>query len=138
MTISKRRASTVYNRFNFTITDVTDLSAPSPVQYHTDDFFVFYDILFAIDQNQADWPKSTQFTFLGSIAGFLGKLEFNQIDTGEGAQQLRLQEFLATPIALYTNAWRGEPAGPDMGKSLALAVPSYRVCYSKQALICSW
>jgi hypothetical protein len=132
MTISKRRASTVYNRFNFTIIDVTDLSAPSAVEYHPDDFFVFYDVLFAIDQNQADWNMSTQFMFLISIVEFLGRHSVNQIDTGEGTQQLRLQEFLATPIAIYTDAWRRHPAGPDMGKSLALAIPSYRVCHSNK------
>jgi hypothetical protein len=132
MTISKRRASTVYSRFNFTITDVTDLSSPSSVEYHPNDFFVFYDVLFAIDQNQTDWEQSNQFMFLSSIATFLELNVDNLISTEEGARQLRLQEFLATPIAIYTDAWHRHPAGPDMGKSLSLAIPSYRVCHSNK------
>ena len=52
MTISKRRASTVYSRSNFGILDVTDLSDPSPVIYTPDDFFGFYDIILTVNLNQ--------------------------------------------------------------------------------------
>jgi hypothetical protein len=127
MTISQRRASTVYDRFNFTIIDFTELSAPSSVEYHPDDFFPFYDVIFSIDQNQTDWEQSNQFMFLYTIAAFLESTTDNQINTGEGTRQLRLCEFLATPIAIYSNAFRRLPTGNNMGKSLAIAIPSYRV-----------
>jgi hypothetical protein len=126
MTISQRRASAVYDRYNFTILDVTKLSDPSPVTYEPEDFFGFYDAIFAIDINQTDWSLSTQYSFLVSLSSYLGFDQHNEIDAGGGVRQLRLQEFLATPIAIFNDAWLGEPA-EDMGKSLALAIPSYRV-----------
>src|SRR5947207_11936288 len=49
MTISSRRASTVYSRSNFTIIDVINLSDPSPVDYSPEDFFSFYEVIFNID-----------------------------------------------------------------------------------------
>ena len=129
MTISQRRASTVYDRLNFTIIDFTDLSVPSSVEYHPDDFFPFYDVIFSIDQNQTDWEQSNQFMFLYTIAAFLESTTDNQINTGVGTRQLRLREFLATPIAIYSDAFhrRPLPTGNNMGKSLAIAIPSYRV-----------
>src|SRR5947207_12710299 len=41
MTVSQRRASAVFDRFNFTITDVIDLSDPVPTNYTAKDFFTF-------------------------------------------------------------------------------------------------
>jgi hypothetical protein len=126
MTISRRRASTVYSRLNFTIIDVIDLSDSSPVDYTPDDFFSFYEVIFNIDLNVTDYT-SIQFTFLGSIVGFLLSSQDQQIDNGIGTRQLRLQEFLATPLVIFNNAWI-QDLTTDMGKSLSLAVPSYRVC----------
>jgi hypothetical protein len=126
MTVSKRRASTVYNRSNFTIVDVTDLSAPTTMEYHPDDFFPFYDIIFAVDQGQTGWNQSIQFMFLFSMAAFLESGGGGgRIDSG-GGPQLRLHEFLATPLAIFNDAWQRNPTD-DMGKSFALAIPSYRV-----------
>jgi hypothetical protein len=126
MTIFKRRASTVWNRFNFTIMDFTDLSDPTAVGYDPEDFFGFYDVILAIDQNQTDWVLSSQFALLVSISAFLDFHGDNQIDPGGGSRDFRLQEFLAAPIALFNTAARGDIAD-DMGISITLAIPSYRV-----------
>ena len=124
MTISKRRASTVFSRSNFTILDVINLSDPSPVNYTADNFFSFYEVLFKFFSS-AD-ITSTQFTFLLSISNYLLTNQGEQIDDGVGIRQLRLQEFLACPLVIFNNAYI-EELMPDMGNSLSLAVPAYRV-----------
>lgn len=131
MTISKRRASTVFSRSNFTIMDVTNLSDPSPVNYTADDFFSFYEVLFKLASNHPD-ITSTQFTFLLSISGYLLTNQGEQIDDGVGIRQLRLQEFLACPLVIFNNAYI-QQLMPDMGNSLSLAIPAYRVYPSRYA-----
>jgi hypothetical protein len=63
------------------------------------------------------------------MANFLQRNQDNQLDSGGGSRQLRLQEFLATPFAVFNNAWFSLPGDnvTEMGKSVALAVPGYRV-----------
>ena len=127
MTISKRRASTVYNRSNFSIIDITNLSSPIPVVYEPIDFFRLYDAIFSgIDPNQTSGKLTTQFDLLTSIASYLEYSADNQIESNGGARQLRLQEFLATPITIFTDSWRGRET-VDMGNTLVLAVPGYKV-----------
>jgi hypothetical protein len=126
MTIFQRRASTVWDRFNFTVIDITELSDPTPVEYEPDNFFAFYDLILNIDLNQTDWALSSQFGLLASITGFLDFHGDNQIDAGGGSRDFRLEEFLATPIALFNSAMRRDTT-PNMGKSVALAIPGYRV-----------
>lgn len=128
MTISKRRATTVFNRFNYTILDVTDLSDPVPVTYTPDDLFGFYDIILNVNLSQTNWEYSMSFALLYSIGNFLHQNQDNQLDSGGASRQSRLQEFLATPIAIFNNAWFLLPDdATTMGKSVALAVPGYRV-----------
>lgn len=127
MTISMRRASTVFHRFNFTIIDIIDLSPPSPTDYIPEDFFGFYDVLFAVDQNQSNWFATIQYQFLISVASPLGNDVDTQVATGSNDRLSKLQEFLAVPIVVFNNAvYEGGPTF-DMGKSVTLAVPSYRV-----------
>ena len=95
MTISERRASAVFNRFNFTITDVINLSDPVPTNYTGDDFFVFYEIIFAVDESNTDSFKSTQYLFLTSVASYLRDEVDTQLETGTDDRLSRLQEFLA-------------------------------------------
>src|SRR5436309_3423328 len=71
MTTSKRRASTVFGRTNYTILDVIDLSDPIPVNYTAEDFFTFYDVIFQFNSSQPDFYLTTQFQFLLSISSFL-------------------------------------------------------------------
>jgi hypothetical protein len=129
MTISQRRASTVFDRFNFTITDVIDLSNPSPTNYTSNDFFTFYDIIFAIDQSETNWPQTAPYLFLLGLSTYLGDPTSTQNGTGSADRLSRLQEFLATPIFLFNNAIFGGPVS-NMGRSVTLAIPSYQVFYN--------
>jgi len=126
MTISQRTASTVFDRFNFTITDIINFSDATPTNYTANDFFTFYEIIFNVDQTRANWPQTTQYMFLLGIATFLGSPTPTQNGTGSDDRMSRLQEFLSTPIFLFNNAMYGGPT-PALGKSVTLAVRSYRV-----------
>lgn len=107
--------------------DIINLSPPVSIIYEPSDFFGFYDgIFYVIDPNQTTEQPTTQFDLLISIASYLEFSADNQIETNGGARQLRLEEFLATPLTIYTNSWRGLET-VDMGNTLALAVPGYKV-----------
>jgi len=127
MTVTKRHGSTVFDRANLTILDVTELSEPIPVTYEPEDFFAFYEYIFAVDLNSTDFPTSTPYSFLVTITSYLQGSD-NQIEPLGGSPGIRLQEFLATPVVIYNDAWLGLTVSePGMGKSLALAIASYRV-----------
>ena len=134
MTISERGASTVFDRFNFTITDIINFSDPTPTNYTAQDFFTFYEIIFHVDQTQVNWPQTTQYMFLLGISVFLGDPTPTQNGTGSDDRMSRLEEFLATPIFLFNNAMYGG-ATPPLGKSVTLATRSYRVPTSKADLM---
>lgn len=126
MTVSQRRASAVFDRFNFTITDVIDLSGPVPTNYTAKDFFTFFDIVLALNQTDANWWKTTQYLFLLGIQTYLGDPTSVQNGTGSDDRLSRLQEFMATPIFLFNNFVYGGPV-EGLGRSATLAIPSYRV-----------
>ena len=129
MTISTRRATTIFYRSNYTILDIIDLSSPSLAAYTPSDLFAFYDIILNVNSTQTNWQYSTQFSLLFSLANFLQINQDNQLDSGGGSRQSRLQAFLATPFAVFNNAWFSLPDdASNMGKSVGLAVPGYRVC----------
>ena len=129
MTVSKRYASTVFDRTNQTIIDVINMSPPQPVTYTPQDFFAFYEYIFKVDLNSTDFSTSTPYSFLLTIVSYLQNSgETNELEPLGGFPQKRLQEFLATPIVIYNEAWLGNTVSdPDMGKTLSLAIPSYAV-----------
>lgn len=129
MTVFKRHGSTIFNRSNLTLIDVIDFSEPIQVTYDPQDLFAFYEFVFAIDLNSTDFFLSTPYSFLLTISSYLqGSGSKGQIQPLGGSPQIRLQEFLATPTVIYNDAWLGlTVSDPDMGKSLALAIASYRV-----------
>lgn len=128
MTISTRKATTVFNRGNYTILDIIDLSPPTPVIYTPADLFGFYDIILNVNLSRPNWQYSTPFSLLFSLANYLHINQENQLDSGGGSRQIRLQAFLATPFAVFNNAWFSLPEDSGtMGKSVALAIPGYRV-----------
>jgi hypothetical protein len=126
MTVTSRRATTVFDRFNATIVDILDFTDPIPTNYTAEDFFTFYDIIFKIDPSTNFWMKTTQFLFLLGIQSYLEFSTSTQNQTGADDRLSRLQEFLATPIFLFNNGVYGGPVS-NVGKSAALAIPSYRV-----------
>jgi len=122
-----RRATTVFNRFNFTIMATKDFSTPVPINYTPQDFFVFYDIIFALNQSQPNWYLTTEYMLLIAITSYLGADLDTQRATGSNDRLLKLQEFLAVPIFLFNNvAFGGGGPTPDMGTSVTLAIPSYK------------
>ena len=123
-TISERRASTVYDRSNFTIMEILDFSDPVSTSYTPEDFFLFYEIIFKLNTDDIYYNKTIQFLFLSTVASFLRNEVNSQVEIN--ARLLRLQEFLATPVAVFNNVmW--QVYTPNLGKSVTLAIPSYRV-----------
>lgn len=107
--------------------DVIKLSSPTPMVYEPSDFFGFYDaIFFGIDPNSTTLQPTTQFDLLNSIASYLEFTADDQIETTGASRQLTLQQFLATPLAIFSDSWRGDET-TGMGNTLALAVPGYKV-----------
>jgi len=127
MEISTRRATTVFNRFNFTIMAITDLGTPAPMNYTAQDFFVFYDIILAFNQSGPNWYQTTEYMLLIAITSYLGADLDTQRATGSYDRLFKLQEFFAVPIFLFNNvAFGGGGPTPDMGTSVTLAIPSYK------------
>jgi len=128
MTVTNRRATTIFNRSNYTIMDVTDLSDPTPTNYTEEELFGFYDVIMNVNLTQTNWQFSSSFGLFKSLADYLRRNQDNELDSGGGSREARLQAFLATPWAIFNNAWLGMPDDATvMGKRVALAVPGYRV-----------
>ena len=123
-TISERRASTVFDRSNFTILDIVDFSNPIPTTHTPDDYFLFYEVIFAVNTSVDHYNQTIQYLFLDTVSSYLRNEVNSQININE--HLLKLQEFLATPIAIFNNVMWGI-ATPNLGKSVTLAIPSYRV-----------
>lgn len=129
LTILKRHASTIFDRQNLTIIDITDLSPPTPVSYDPKDLFAIYRAVFKIDLNQKNVGLSTPYSLLLTVSGYLQSTGENMFKVMGGvAANSRLMAFLATPIIIYNDAWLGRKVSdPNMGNTLALATASYRV-----------
>lgn len=125
-TVWERRASTVFDRSNFTILDILDFSDPIPTSYGPEDYFLFYDVIFAVNTTLESYQQTIQYLFLDTVSSFLrNDNEDSQLEID--ARLLKLQEFLATPIAVFNTVQWGLPT-PNLGNSTTLAIPSYRVC----------
>lgn len=125
MTISERRATTVFDRSNLTITDVINLSDPTPTNYTTEDFFFFYDIIFASDQDQANFSITAQFMLLTTVASFIDETLTSTFDPEATSSKLR--QLLATPLLIFNSVQWNTTTNANMGKSMALGISSYRV-----------
>jgi len=123
MTISERRATTVFDRSNLTIMDIVDLTDPTPTNYGPEDFFFFYDIIFATDQTQLNFSTTAQYLLLTTVASFIDLTTLSDAQ----ATTTKLQQLLATPILVFNNAQWDPTTTTNMGKSMGLAIPSYRV-----------
>src|SRR5271156_569952 len=94
LTISSRRATTAFDRFNATITDVYDFSSATQTNFTAAEFLTFFDIVFDINQNDTNWFKSTQYLFMVGIASYLETPSNTQNGTGADDRLSRLREFL--------------------------------------------
>ena len=129
MTTTMRRASTIFDRYNFTILGIKDLSDAAPTDYGPTDFFPFYDSIFFVDPSEPNWFQTTQYMLVVAVATYLGVNVGTQQATGSDDRLLKMQEFLAVPIFLFNNVAFGGPTS-DMGTSISLARSSYKVLSS--------
>lgn len=128
MTISKRYASAIFDRANLTLIDVKDLSPPIPMVYEPEDLFAIYEALLSVNLTSPDWDQSTPFSLLFTVITFLQNKINPQIRSTGTLPQIQLEQFLATPIVIFCDAWLGRLVSDlDMGKSLVLTASSYRV-----------
>jgi hypothetical protein len=121
-----RHATTAFNPFSFTIMTIKDLSTPVPPHYNPQDFFGFYDIMFALNQSQPNWYLTTEYMLLIALTSQLGADLDTQRATGSQDRIFKLREFLAVPIFLFNNVAFGEGGQHQTGKSITLAIPSHK------------
>jgi hypothetical protein len=129
MTITKRRATTAFDRANATILDIIDLpDYKEPTNYGAEDFFGIFSRAFFIDNNDINNIKTIEFQFLNVLTSFLSIIgRENQINE-EAFHGLR--SLMSIPIMLYNNAVLGDgPTPTDLGKSATVAIRSYRVSH---------
>ncbi len=123
-TIWKRYASTVMDRLNFTILNLLNLSDPVLVTYKAEDFFNMYEFIFRADPDSPGISKSTQYSFLLTFASYYQSWTITQ----SNHLVILPRDFLATPMVVFSDVWMGRTlSDQDMGKSVSLAVVSYRV-----------
>jgi hypothetical protein len=129
MTISERRATTVFDRSNLTILGILNISDPIPTNYTTNDFFAFYDILFTVNETEPFYNVTAQFSLITTVMSLINGNGDTFFDIGDDSGVSSLQQLLAS-IPLIFNAlyWQlALPSDLNMGKSIALAIPRYRV-----------
>ena len=129
MTISERRATTVFDRSNLTIIDILDLSDPTPTNYTADDFFAFYDLFLMVNETEPFYNITAQYSLLTILMAVINGNGENWFDIGDVSGVSSLQQLLATIPLIFNSAFWGFPLSSNlnMGKSVALAVPGYRV-----------
>ena len=128
MTITKRRSSTVFDRYAYTILDVLNLSNQwEPANYTRDDFFPIFDAVFTVHIDEPGWITSTQCDFLlKTYQYFVNRIDLAETEgADEGLSKLR--SLFAVPILAFNNIVYGGPLPDDLGKSITLAKASYRV-----------
>jgi len=127
VTISERRATTVFDRSNLTIIDILEISNPVPTNYTPDDYFTFYDIVFGVDESEPFYNLTAQYLLISQLDTNLTPLE-NPFDLGLAGNVLSLQQVLIAVHLIFNNMYWSYPFPYDnMGKRIALAVSSYQV-----------
>jgi len=131
MAITRRRATTAFDRSNLTITDILDISEPIPTNYTANDFFIFYDILFSVNQSEPYYDLTAQYLMMTALHSDINGdgRRINSFDIGLLGSLLDLQQLLAAIPLLFNSMFWELPVALDvsMGKSVALAIPRYRV-----------
>jgi hypothetical protein len=135
VTITRRRATTIFDRFNFSIIDVVYLdSIGEPTNYSSDDFYPVFDLLFTVPSGVSDVTISFAWEFLSwftTSAGFYSAAAF---------YNRRLQQLMTLPVVMVNNGiilHNPGPVPPDMGTLATLAKPLVRV-HSCQVCVCSF
>jgi hypothetical protein len=109
-----------------------------PTNYTTDDFFTFYDILFAVNETERFYNLTVQYSLVSILWAIINPNSDGQnwFDIGDVTPVSDLQQVLATiPLVFNSMFWQFPPnftVDLKLGKSIALAIPRYRVpppCY---------
>jgi hypothetical protein len=129
--ITKRRSTTVFNRYNYTILEVLDVSEEwEATNYTADDFFPIFDAVFSVDTNQTGFNNSIQYQFVRASWSYLSSRINTQEATGADEGITKLRQLFAVPILDFNNVvFVGGPIPDDLGKTITLATVSYRVCF---------
>jgi len=130
MTISERRATTVFDRSNLTIIDILDIADPTPTNYTPNDFFVFYDILFSINETEPFYNVTAQYLLLTALVSVLNNNPWGPLGIGNEGSMSELQQLLVLVPLIFNSIYWDFPFSSEnlnMGKSVALAIPTYRV-----------
>jgi len=114
--------------------DFPYLGPPTPMNYTAQDFFQFYEVIFTVNTTQDNWFLSTQFAFLSAIQQFFDP-NVDQVMAIDDRLS-RLYELLAVPPFVFNNVVYGGPTD-NMGTSVTLAKPSYRVPLPLQVALTS-
>jgi hypothetical protein len=128
ITITQRRATTAFDRKNYTILEVIKLSDDwQPTNYGPEDLFPLFDTIYRINISAPGWDTSTQYLFLISTwEYFTSRIQLTQL-TGADEGFVKLRSLFATLVLRFNNVvWSG-PLPDNMGKSISLAKSSYRV-----------
>jgi hypothetical protein len=127
--ITKRRSTTVFNRYNYTILEVLNVSEEwEATNYTADDFFPIFDAVFSVDINQPGWNNSVEYQFLRASWSYLSSRINTQEATGADEGITKLRQLFAVPILDFNNlVFVGGPIPDDLGKTITLANVSYRI-----------
>jgi hypothetical protein len=127
----KRRSTTAFDRYSYQILDVVDLADEwESTPYSPQDFFTFFDAIFNVDISNPNWDQTTQFNFVRNTRLYLSSRATTQELGGDVGPTLQLKALFAAPILIFNNIVYQGPLPDDMGKSISLANPSYRVVLS--------
>jgi len=126
--ITKRRATTCFNRFNHTILEVLSLAQEwEATNYGPEELFPIFDAVFTVDIGQQNWDTTTQFRFLRLTWLYLSsRIDAQQATAGEEGMII-LRQMFAVPFLVFNNLVYGGPLPDDLGKSITIAEVSYRV-----------
>jgi hypothetical protein len=128
VSITKRWAKTVFDRYEYTILDVTLSDTWQPANYTRDNFTLFFDAIFTIRLDEQGYNTSTQLDFLVlTYRYFVSRINSTETQgADEGLSKLR--SLFAAQMLVFNNVNYGQgPIPDDLGKTISLAKVSYRV-----------
>ena len=125
ITISRRRATAVYSRSNYTILDIQNASSPEPTTYDPiKDFFPIYDMAMYVPPNLTD--VTTALDYMSWICG-------QGISDSYYDAHMLLRQLISVPVGLFNDVYAGVGFPPDNQNTTgSLSIPAYRVPRSLQ------
>jgi hypothetical protein len=129
ITITKRRATTVFDRYAYTILKVSLSDIWEPTNYTSADFVPIFEAVFTVPIRDQGFNISTQSEFLMQTYNyFLNRINSTQ---NQGADEglAKLRSLFAVPVLTFNNVVYSTvgPIPADLGENISLAKESYRV-----------